>query len=122
MSGTSSTIDQIQQLQDVELMNAISNLKDNPAMLNDYISNQKADLYKRVAEEHSDTFQRVYGDMIQASDSNKNVMYYAVRNKDYDTLQQSILSKVTGEADAATYNNQTAKRQVEINEWTVGNK
>ena len=118
----SDTVNQIQQLQDVELMNAISNLKGNPAKLHDFISNQKADLYKRVAQEHSDTFQKVHGDMIRASNTNNNVMYYAVRNKDLDNLQQSVLSKATGEADAATYNSQTAKRQFEINEWTVGNK
>ena len=117
-----ASINQVLQLQDVELMNAISDLKSNPAKLNDYISSQKSDLYNRIAKEHSDTFQKVYGDAVRASNTANNVLYYYVRNKDLDTLQQSVMGRSKQELDSASYDAQTAKRQFEINEWTVGNK
>lgn len=117
-----SSMAQISQLQDVQLMNALSDLKNNPAKLNDYISAQKSDLYSRISAEHSDTFQKVFGDATRASNTANNILYYYVRNKDLDLLQQSVLSKSKNDVDAATYDAQTAKRQFEINEWTVGNK
>jgi hypothetical protein len=111
---------QILNLQEVDLMNSLSGL--SGAQLSDFINSRKGDLQNRVMAEHSDTFQKVYGDMIRSSDTTNNIMYYYVRNKDLDNLQGAMLTKSTQEADAATFDNQTAKRQFEVNEWTKGNK
>jgi hypothetical protein len=109
-------------LQDIELASAISELRGDPARLTDFISNRKAALYTTVTREHSDNFQRVFGDLQRASDTTKNILYYHVRNKDLDRTQQAVYDKAKGEADNATIDSQNAKRQFEINEWTVGNK
>lgn len=108
--------------QDVELANAINNLKGDSAKLSDFMASRKADLYSTVTAEHSDSFQKVFGDLQRASDVTKNILYYHVRNKDLDRLQESIFDRTRAEAENATYDSQTAKRQYEANEWTSGNK
>ena len=117
-------VNQILALQDVQLVNAISDLKrsGNGAQLSDYTNKRKAELFDRVAKEHSDTFEKTYGDMIRAQDTTNNIMYYYIRNKDLDSLQQSVFQRAKGESDAALYDNHTAKRQYEVNQWTAGNK
>jgi hypothetical protein len=108
--------------QDVELANAITDLKGDPAKLADFMSTRKADLYNTVTGEHSDSFKKVYGDLERSSDTTKNILYYSVRNKDLDSLQQQIFDRTKAEAANATFDSQTAKRQFEANEWTSGNK
>jgi hypothetical protein len=108
--------------QDVELANALNEMKANPSKLSDFISTRKADLYNTVSREHSDSFQKVYGDLQRSSDTTKNILYYHVRNKDLDSLQQQIFNTTKTSADNAQYDSQVARRQFQINEWTVGNK
>ena len=116
------TISQVLQLQDIELANSMAGLKQNSAKLANYISSRKANLYNQVVQEHSDTFQKTYGDMVRSNDTINNTMYYFVRNKDLDKLQSAVLGRAQQEAEAASFDAQTGKRQVEVNEWTSGNK
>jgi hypothetical protein len=115
-------IQDVLNAQDVELANALNGMKADPSKLSDFISTRKADLYNTVSREHSDSFQKVYGDLQRSSDTTKNILYYHVRNKDLDGLQQQIFDTTKNSADNATYDSQVAKRQFEVNEWTVGNK
>lgn len=115
-------ISDVLQAQDVELANALTQLKNDPAKLADFMAKRKADLYGTVSKEHSDSFAKVFGDLQRASDVTKNILYYHVRNKDLDNLQDAVFNRVKAEADNATYDSQTAKRQFEANEWTSGNK
>lgn len=115
-------IQDVLNAQDVQLANAITELKNDPARLADFISKRKAELYNTVTAEHSDSFKKVYGDLERSSDTTKNILYYAVRNKDLDSLQQQIFDRTKAEAANASYDSQTAKRQFEANEWTSGNK
>jgi len=116
------TISSVLQLQDVELANAMNELKGDPNKLTSFIANRKSDLYNAVSAEHSDSFQKVFGDLQRSTDTTKNLLYYNVRNKDLDNLQKNMLDRTTGEAENASFDNQVAKRQFEINEWTSGNK
>lgn len=115
-------ISDILTLQDVQMANAIRELRGDPARLTQFISGRKADLYDKVTKEHSDNFEKVHGDMIRAGDTIKNISYYYVRNKDLDNAQLSLFDSAKTEAEAAQYDSQIAKRQFEINEWTAGNK
>jgi hypothetical protein len=121
-ANSQTTIANTLDLQDVELANTIANLRATPARLADFVATRKAAIYDTVTREHSDNFQKVYDDSKRASDSTKNILYYHVRNKDLDRTQQFVLDKAKGDADNATIDSQNAKRQFEINEWTVGNK
>jgi hypothetical protein len=109
-------------LQDVQLANAMTNLRNNPAKLQQFIQQQRSSLYNTVTKEHSDNFQKVFNDLKNAGNTVKNITYYHVRNKDLDSTQSAVFQKARAEADAATYDSQIAKRQFEINEWTSGNK
>jgi hypothetical protein len=115
-------INDVLALQDVELANSMTQLKKNPAGLTTFIQQRKADLYNAVAKEHSDNYQKVYGDMTRSSNTIKNISYYHVRNTDLDNTQNAIFTNAKNNADAAVFDSQVAKRQFEINEWTVGNK
>ncbi len=115
-------ISDVLQAQDVQLANALTQLKGDPAKLADFMAKRKSDLYETVSKEHSDSFAKVFGDLQRASDTTKNILYYHVRNKDLDSLQDAVFNRVKAEADNATYDSQTAKRQFEANEWTSGNK
>jgi len=68
-------IKQTLDLQDIELANAISGLKGDSAKLSEFVSARKGALYNTVTREHSDNFQKVYGDLQRASDTTKNIMY-----------------------------------------------
>ena len=115
-------IQNVLRLQDVELANAMNVLRADPAKLSQFITDRKSELYNTVAKEHSDNFQKVFGDLQRASDTTKNILYYHVRNKDLDSLQENTFDRVKSTADAATINSQNAKRQVEMNEWASENK
>jgi hypothetical protein len=117
-----NTIHDILSLQDVELANAMSALKQNPAQLADFVRQRKGELYSAVSAEHSDSYSKVHGDLVRSGDTIKNVAFYHVRNKDLDLTQQAVFEKAKAEADAVAYDSHIAKRQFEINEWTVGNK
>jgi hypothetical protein len=115
-------INDVLTLQDVELANSMTQLKKNPAGLSTFIQQRKSDLYNAVTKEHSDNYQKVYGDMTRSSNTIRNISYYHVRNKDLDNTQEAVLVNAKNSADAAVFDSQVAKRQFEINEWTVGNK
>jgi hypothetical protein len=122
MSSLENTISNVLVQQDVELAQAIQKLQSDPAKLSEFVSARKAELYDTVTKEHSDNFQKVYGDLGRSTDVVKNILYYHTRNKDLDGLQKAIFDKAKSEADAATFDSQNAKRQFEINEWTASNK
>lgn len=115
-------IQNVLQLQDTQLANAMNNLRQDPAKLADFVAARKGELYNTVAKEHSDNFQKVFGDLQRSSDTTKNILYYHVRNKDLDNVQQAVYGRAKKEADAATFDSQNAKRQFEMNEWTAANK
>ena len=115
-------IQDVLQLQDVELANAMNSLKSDGAKLADFINARKEAVYDTVTREHSDNFEKTYNDFVRASEGTKNILYYHVRNKDLDRLQNEVFVRAKSEADAATFDSQTAKRQFEVNEWTANNK
>lgn len=122
MTSLESTINNVLVQQDIELAQAVQKLQSDPQKLSEFVSARKAELYDTVTKEHSDNFQKVYGDLGRSSDVVKNILYYHTRNKDLDGLQKAIFDKAKSEADAATFDSQNAKRQFEINEWTASNK
>ncbi len=122
MTSLDNTIQNVLLQQDVELAQAMSQLNQDPTKLNTFISARKSELYDAVTGQHSDNFQKVYGDLTRASDITKNILYYHTRNKDLDGLQKAVFDKTKSEADAAMFDSQNAKRQFEVNEWTQSNK
>lgn len=122
MANLQANIQDVLRLQDTELANAMNTLKADPAKLADFMTARKGELYTTVSKEHSDNFAKVYGDLQRASDTTKNILYYHTRNKDLDDLQKTVFEKAKGDADAAQFDSDVAKRQFEINEWSANNK
>jgi len=109
-------------LQDIVKASALSDLRNDPNGLQNYINVNTTKLYNAVASEHSDTFQKSFSDLQRSTNTAKNVLYYNSRNKDLNKLQKMVLDRAVSSAEDATYDSQIAKRQFEINEWTNGNK
>lgn len=117
----SSPIDESLRQQELAMARLVSDLRNNNK-LGEFYAARKSELLGSVLNEHSDTFQKIYGDLGRASAANNNAMYYYVRNKDLNTLEEAIVNKSGSEAKAATHDSQLAKRQFEVNEWTANNK
>ncbi len=117
-----SAINELTLRQDIELNNALTALKANPTALNQFINQQKSDIVDKVMNVRNDTITKVYGDMVRASDVQKNIYYYYTRNHDINDLQGQLLEKVSKDADNAALQSDTALRQYEINEWTSSNR
>jgi hypothetical protein len=117
-----TAINELTLRQDIELNNALTTLKNNPAALNSFIQQQKTDIVGKVMDVRNDTFTKVYGDMVRASDVQKNIYYYYTRNHDINDLQGQLLEKVSKDADTAALQSDTTLRQYEINEWTSSNR
>jgi hypothetical protein len=107
-------------IQDATLLNSLNSLSAD--QMQQFINTRKTDVYNAVTSDHSDSFEKVHGDLVRSGNTVKNVLYYAVRNKDLESTHDSVYNSAKGNADAALYDSQIAKRQFEINEWTVGNK
>jgi len=117
-----SAINELTLRQDIELNNALTALKSNPTALNQFIQQQKSDIVGKVMDVRNDTITKVYGDMVRASDVQKNIYYYYTRNHDINDLQGQLLQKVSKDADNAALQSDTSLRQYEINEWTSSNR
>jgi hypothetical protein len=115
-----SSFPDVLNLTDANIVNIWNNLTSDQKTL--YTNTLKGQIYNTVKQQHSDSFQKVYLDVKDSSSALKDALYYSVRNKDLESTHESVYNSAKGNADAATYDSQIAKRQFEINEWTVGNK
>ena len=106
--------------QDIQLSQALNALSATDRQR--YNETVKSNLLATVKTQHSDNFQRQYTDAVNNANTVKNVFYYYKRNQDLNDIQSSLLEKATKEADNASYDTETSKRQFEINEWTANNK
>jgi hypothetical protein len=106
--------------QDVELATAIGNI--DAAKLTTFLNTRATGLRDNVTQEHSDNFQKVYSDMVRSGNTIKNIIHYHQRNEDLKSTQDAILNRTRADAQNAQFDNQTSKRQFEINEWTASNK
>ena len=117
----SSPIDESLNQQELAMAKLVSELKSS-GKLGEFYQARKDELLNNVLSEHSDTFQKIYGDLGRASASTNNAMYYYVRNNDLNTLETAIVNKSGMEAKSAQHDSQLAKRQFELNEWSANNK
>lgn len=122
MSTVEQAIQYTQLFQDVELAQALQQLRNDPQAMQRFLQNAQNSLYKSVTEQKDDTFQKVYGDLERASSAQKAIYYYNLRNNDLNNLQDAVFQAQKGSADAVIHDRDLAKRQVEINQWSSGNK
>lgn len=122
MANLDQVIDYTKLFQDVELASAVGQLKQNPAQLQQFLQGQQGKVYTDVIKQKDSTFQKVYGDLTRATDSQEAILMLDKRNKELAQIQQEIYSKQNSSATAVTDDKNLAGRKYEMNEWSVGNK
>lgn len=111
-----------QEFQDVELTTALQQLRQDPQALQRFLQNAQDSLYKDVTVQKDGAFQKIYGDLERATSANHAIFYYHQRNDDLNRLQKDVYNSRKGAADSVVFDRDLAKRQVEINQWSAGNK
>ena len=87
-----------------------------------FLKNQQDTVFRDVIKQQDASFDKAYGDLQQAIQTQEFTTVYDKRNKDLADIQQSIYDKQQQNADAVINDNNMASRKNEMNEWTVQNK
>jgi hypothetical protein len=116
MSNLDTIIANATTAQDIELANALATLKSNPTDLAAFLQNQQSKVYNNITEQKEDTFQKVYGDLERASNSQESTLMYNIRNQQLGSAQNEMMNSVKKNADSMTYDRDLAERKYEMNE------
>ena len=116
------TIQTTRLFQDVEFSQAVQELSRNPQALQTYLQQAQNRLYNNVTSQKDNSISKAYGDLNTASTANQALLDSWTRAKQTETTQDALLTELTKNASATAQQRDVAKRQVEINEWAVGNK
>jgi predicted AlkP superfamily phosphohydrolase/phosphomutase len=100
----------------------LAEYKKNPAGFATYINTAKQNIYNEAINKHSELYDKAIGDLERASDIQKNVYYYHQRNVDLNNMQEEIYTNMAVNTENEKILNDNARRQFEINEWTVNNR
>jgi len=122
MGNLSSIIDVTNLFQDVELATAIGQLKQDPAKLQQFLQEQQDRIYEDVVKQKESTFEKVYGDLKRASDSQDAVLMLDKRSRELADFQRQIYENQAKSAGAITEDKNLAGRKYEMNQWSVSNK
>jgi uncharacterized membrane protein len=122
MGNLNSIIDVTNLFQDVELATAIGQLKQDPAKLQQFLQEQQDRIYEDVVKQKESTYQKVYGDLKRASDSQDAVIMLDKRSRELADIQRQIYENQAKSAGAITEDKNLAGRKYEMNEWSVNNK
>ena len=87
-----------------------------------FLKNQQDTVFRDVIKQQDASFDKAYGDLQHAIQTQEFTTIYDKRNKDLADIQQSIYNKQQKNADAVVNDNNMAARKNEMNEWTVQNK
>jgi len=122
MGNLNSIIDVTNLFQDVELATAIGQLKQNPAQLQQFLQDQQDRIYQDVVKQKESTFQKVYGDLNRASNSQDAVIVLDKRSRELADIQRQVYENQAKSAGAITEDKNLAGRKYEMNQWSVSNK
>lgn len=112
----------LKTLNDIQIANTISSLKQDPAALSSFLQKQQDKIYKKVKRQKEDTFSKVYGDLSLSTDVQKNYILHNKRNHDLYAVQENVIKNQENSANTILEDRQLAGRKNEMNEWSVGNK
>lgn len=115
-------IEYTKQFQDIELATAVSQLKKDPAQLQQFLQGQQSTVFNDVTKQKDATFQKVYGDLTRASQAQESILMYDKRNRELADIQNEIYQNQKNNATAVSEDRALAGRKYEMNEWSVNNK
>jgi len=122
MTNLDQIIDYTNLFQDIELATAVGQLKQNPAQLQQFLQNQQGKVYSDVIKQKDSTFQKVYGDLNRALNTQEAVLMLDKRNHELANIQHQIYLNQEKSASAITEDKNLAGRKYEMNQWSVSNK
>ena len=107
---------------DIELENAIGRFKNDPQGLQRYLQTEQEKVFKDITSQKESTFEKVYGDLSRATDTQKAFVTNNKENKKLSELNQNLYENQQKNIDSITYDKDLASRKYEMNEWSVNNK
>jgi hypothetical protein len=122
MATLDQAIQYAQLFQDIEFSTALQALRQDPQALQRFLQQSQDKLYSGVTAQKRGAFEKIYGDLQQASTANNAVLSYYENNDELGRMQQELYNTLKKETGAFTYDQNLAKRQVELNQWSAGNK
>ena len=122
MGNLNSIIDVTNLFQDVELATAIGQLSQKPADLQRFLQGQQDKVFQDIITQKGSTFNKVYGDLQRASNSQKAIIMLDKRNTELANIQNQIYENQAKSAGAITDDKNLAGRKYEMNQWSVSNK
>lgn len=120
MGNLQSTTDLTQLMQDVQYTAALQGM--TPQEKSAYFQSQRTEFLDNVLNNRSDSFQKTLTDATRNSAIQNSLMFYQQRNRDLKDMGQAFDGQNTTAINTATYNNNLAQRQYEMNEWSYNNK
>jgi hypothetical protein len=117
-----TTLQKLKILNDLQIVNTVSALGQDPAALSTFLQKQQDKVYKKVKRQKEDTFSKVYGDLSLSTDVQKNYILHNKRNRDLYAVQENVIKNQENSANTIIQDKQLAGRKNEMNEWSVGNK
>lgn len=122
MASLETTIRNTQTLQDIELAEAMTRLKNNPTELRRWLQSQQDNVYRGIVQQKENTFSKVYGDFERASKVEESILMHNKRAQELSEMVDQIYKKQEASAQAVLQDKDLATRKNEMNEWSVGNK
>jgi hypothetical protein len=115
-------IEYTKQYQDIELATAISQLKKDPAQLQQFLQGQQTTVFNDITKQKDSTFQKVYGDLSRASQAQEANLMYNKRNMELANIKEQLYQNQKNSADIIKEDNSLANLKYEMNELSVNNK
>jgi hypothetical protein len=108
--------------QDIYAAEALAEYKKNPSTFATYINTAKQNILDNALNKHNELYDKAIGDLERANDVQKNIYYYHQRNVDLNNIQEEVYNNMAVTTENNKILNDNARRQFEINEWTINNR
>jgi Ca2+-dependent lipid-binding protein len=94
----------------------------NPRALRAFVEGQKNIVLQEIEKQKEMTFDKAYGELETASNTQESLLSLNQRNKQIHSLQQQESTRRQKEIKHVNEDKQLAKRKYEMNQWSVENK
>lgn len=122
MATLDQAIQYTQLFQDIEFSAALQELRQDPKALQRFLQQSQDKLYAGVTAQKRGAFEKIYGDLQQASNANNAILNFYENNGQMSQVQEELYKKLKKETGGIVYDQDLAKRQVELNQWSAGSK
>jgi hypothetical protein len=105
-----------------EIISQIQVLQEQGAGLSAANQANNASLMAAIEAQKSGAYEAAYGDLQNNTNTLHSLYYYGLRDADLSGAQLAAINTLSASANQLVSDEQFAKRQNEINQWTAGNK